>query len=134
MTDTTVIDPAAPIVDPAPEPVVAETKPADPVTSPFKPFTPHAPVTAKDRLRAFEDKNFGKDVPRIGGAIERGHGSPFKAMPAEKQAEYAAIEKIVEAEQKVADASAELETSKANLVAATKLADARAAAVKEPAA
>lgn len=69
---------------------------------------PDPETPAVDRLRAFEDAEFGKDAVRIGGKIERGYGSPFKAMSAEKQRQYAAIEKLVESEQKLADAHAAL--------------------------
>ena len=127
VTDTSAAaDPVVdPVVDPAP---AAVEKPA------FKTFAPPPPRSAKDRLRAFEDKHLGHDVQRIDGVIERGHGSAFKALPAEKQAEYVAIEKLVEAEAKVASASADLEAAKVNLAAATRQADLRAAAAKEPAA
>lgn len=61
---------------------------------------------AADRVRAFEDKHLGKDAVRIGGRIERGSGSPFAAMSDEKKRQYAALEKLVAAEQKLADAHA----------------------------
>jgi len=101
-------------------------KPAD---KPFFSKAPAAPVTAKDKLRAFEDKHLGKDVPRIDGKVERGHGSPFKAMKPEQHVEYAALEKLVDAEQKLADATAALETAKADLeIAKTQAANAAKAA------
>lgn len=65
-------------------------------------------VTAAERLRAFEDKHLGEDTPRHAGAIERGHGSPFTALHPDKQREYAALERLVEAEKKVEETASAL--------------------------
>lgn len=66
------------------------------------------PASAADRLKAFEDAEFGPDAVRIRGKVERGYGSPFADMSPEKKRQYAAIEKLVETEQKLADAHAAL--------------------------
>lgn len=60
--------------------------------------------TAPDRLRAFEDAHFGKTAVRLHGRVERGFGSPFKAMLPEKHQHYAALEKLVTTEQALSDA------------------------------
>lgn len=93
--------------DPAPEPI-AEPEPA--------------PVTAKTKLRAFEDDVFGEKVGRINGDIERGIGSPYAAMTPHQQAHYAALEKLVAAEKGMADASATLAAAEAAHAAAAKTA------------
>jgi hypothetical protein len=67
-----------------------------------------SPMRAADRLRAFEDEHFGKDAVRIDGQIERGVGSPFASMTDEDRAKYGALERLVVAEQKLADAHAAL--------------------------
>lgn len=64
--------------------------------------------TAAARQRAFEDAVFGKDAVRVGGRIERGHGSPFAKMTEEQRRQYDAIEALVAAEQKLADAHSAL--------------------------
>lgn len=70
---------------------------------------PVAPLTAKQRLRAFEDEVLGEKAVRISGHIERGSGSHFQTkMTDEQRAHHAALERLVEAEQKLADASAAL--------------------------
>jgi hypothetical protein len=80
---------------------------------------------ASDRLRAFEDRHLGEDATRINGAVERGHGSRFKAMRPEQHAEHSALEHLVKAEKDVADSSAALDVAKqAHAVALKKLDDA----------
>jgi len=68
--------------------------------------------TAKTRLRAFEDATFGRDAPRIAGEVERGVGSPFARMNPVQKAHHAALEQMVIAEQRHADAVAALESAK----------------------
>lgn len=70
-------------------------------------------VTAKTKLRAFEDDVFGKDAPRIDGAVERGVGSPYARMTDHQKAHYAALEKLVAAEKAHADAEAALAAAEA---------------------
>lgn len=65
-------------------------------------------MSAVARLRAFEDERFGPDAVRIGGKIERGSGSPFSEMSDEDRRQYEAIERLIVAEQKLADAHAAL--------------------------
>lgn len=72
----------------------------DPVNEPLD--------TAPGRLRTFEDDKLGPDAVRINGQIERGYGSKFRDLSPEDQAHYAALERLVEAEQKLADARAAL--------------------------
>jgi hypothetical protein len=87
------------------------TPPAEPKPEPVgfnKPGTSATPGTARDKLRAFEDKHFGKDVPRINGEIERGVGSPYANMNPHQKAHYASLEHLVKAEKAAADASAAL--------------------------
>lgn len=55
-------------------------------------------TTAAERLRAFEDAEFGADAVRVGGHIERGSGSKFSFMTPAKKREYATLERLVEAE------------------------------------
>lgn len=75
---------------------------------------PAARPTAKERLRAFEDEILGEKAVRISGHIERGSGSHFQTkMTDEQRAHHAALERLVEAEQKLADASAALATAEA---------------------
>lgn len=79
---------------------------------------PPREMPASDRVRAFEDEHVGKDAVRIGGRIERGSGSPFAALSPEKKRQYAALEKLVVAEQKLADAHAALVQAEADHEAA----------------
>lgn len=65
-------------------------------------------MNAAARLRAFEDEKLGADAVRINDRIERGYGSPFAAMTDEDKARYAAFERLVETERKLADAHAAL--------------------------
>jgi hypothetical protein len=65
-----------------------------------------APATdTAARLRAFEDEVFGKRAVRINGQIERGVGSPYADMSDERKAQYAALEALVAAEQRLNDAT-----------------------------
>lgn len=98
------------------KPPVAEIFPAkpDPETKP----EPAAPLTAKDRLRAFEDEHFGPDAVRVNGEIERGHGSPFAEMDERQHRQYAAIELLIAAEQRLADSTAALASAEAEHEAA----------------
>lgn len=118
-------DPAAPAAPsifadaaPTPAPVAAKTTAAA-----------KAPVTAKDKLRAFEDKIFGKDAPRINGELEHGVGSPWANMTPAQKRHHHALERMVEAEQKVAEASAALAHAEADHDVAVKSAEAAASAV-----
>lgn len=97
--------------------------------------------TAAAKLRAFEDKHLGRKAMRNKeGHVEKGYGSPFKAMTSEQHAEHAALEKLVEAEAKVDAANVELsaakaahETAKAAVTEATKVSDKAAADAKKAA-
>lgn len=72
------------------------------------PFEASEPASAAQRLRDFEDEHLGADTPRFAGKIERGHGSLFGRLTADKQKIHGAIEKTVTTEQKVSDARAAL--------------------------
>lgn len=70
-------------------------------------------IPAAALLRSFEDEHLGEDAVRIEGQIERGHGSKFKAMTPQKQAEHGALEQLVAAEKRVADAQTALASATA---------------------
>jgi hypothetical protein len=133
-------------------PLNADTKPLNdkPKAEPAKladiPPTPPPPVTtmpvavpepepdtAKAKLRAFEDEHLGKDAVRIGGEIEKGHGSPYAGMRPDRRRHYEALERLVEAEQRLdaanvalTNAKVALETAEADVENAAKLADQKA--------
>jgi hypothetical protein len=132
---------------PTPAPVIKTEEPAKPsifsstpATKPVTDTKPN-PDTAAAKLRAFEDKYLGKKAVRSkDGHVEKGYGSPFKAMTPEQHAEHAALEKLVEAEAKVDEANIELSTAKAALesakaavVEAKKVSDAAAIEAKKAA-
>lgn len=79
---------------------------------------PVAGPNSAERMRAFEDEVFGKRAVRINGQIERGVGSPYAAMTDERKAQYAALEALVAAEQKLNDATAAVGAAEAERVAA----------------
>jgi hypothetical protein len=96
---------------------MSDQKPASkPASAPRPPDQPQTDSAA--RLRAFEDEVFGKRAVRIEGKIERGVGSPYAAMTDERKAQYAALEALVVAEQKLADATAAVGAAEADRVAA----------------
>lgn len=91
------------------------------VTPASKPVAKAAPADAAnsaDRIRAFEDEVFGKRAVRINGQIERGVGSPFASMTDERKAQYAALEDIVAAEQRLNEATAAAAQAEADRAAA----------------
>jgi hypothetical protein len=110
--------------------------PPDPVAEPPAPHMdllsePAEPVTARTRLRDFEDDHLGEDAVRISGQIEKGHGSHFQTrMTHEQRVQHTALEKLVEAEKRVADTSAALASAEADHEAAKKHVEACAAASK----
>jgi hypothetical protein len=73
---------------------------------------------AAERLREFEDEHFGEDAVRIGGAVEKGHGSKHRAMTDDEKAYCSALEQAVEAEKNLADARAKLSVAEAEMAAA----------------
>lgn len=62
------------------------------------------PATAAERLFAFEVQHFGADAVRIREQIEKGSGSPIQLAKPEVRAQHAALEKLIEAEAKLAAA------------------------------
>lgn len=82
---------------------------------------------APERLRAFEDATMGPNAPRINGAVERGHGSLYSRMTDPQKAEHAGLEKLVGAEQKLAEAHAALIQAEADHEAALAAAEPAAA-------
>lgn len=68
--------------------------------------------TAAAQLRAYEDELFGPDAPRIDGQIERGRGSFFERMTKEQHDHYAALEKLIESERRIAEAESHLAEAK----------------------
>lgn len=105
-TDST---PLAPIPADPPKPLVTPPPPA--VTTPTDPSP--TDLTAAQKLRAFEDEHLGKDAVRIDGDLERGAGSRFQAMTDDQRAQHKALENLVAAEKKMADAIAALATAQA---------------------
>lgn len=95
---------------PAPADLVVETESAD-------------PMTAADRLSAFEDEHFGKRM-HVDDKIERGSGSHYQMAAPEIRKQHAALEKLVLAEQTLADASAKQLQAQADYAAAEKACDA----------
>lgn len=85
--------------------------------------TEHVALTAAERLRFFEDETLGHDAVRINGRVERGSGSWFQTkLTPEQRAHHAALEKLIETEQRVAAAKAALaqaEVAHAQAAAAT---------------
>ena len=120
---------------PHPEPVKTNIFSSAPASKPAEKATD----TAAAKLRAFEDKHLGRKAMRNkDGVVEKGFGSPFKALSPELLAEHAALEKLVEAEANVDEANIELsaakvahEAAKAAVVEATKAADAAAVEAKK---
>jgi|SRR6185503_10428030 len=108
-------------------PIVAVEAPAtislEPGTTPPG-WTPQPePMSAVDRLRAFEDTFFGKKAVRINGRVERGFGSPYQmAKPATRKA-HAALENLIDVEQKLAAAHSALIAADVENDAAQKTAD-----------
>lgn len=80
--------------------------------------------SAAIHLRQFEDQHFGPDAVRIGGQIERGSGSRFSLLPPARRREYVAIERLVEAEQRLTVAAADLAAAQAQHDAAVAAVDA----------
>lgn len=72
-------------------------KSAKSVTDPAPDLAPE-PMTAEQRLRAFEDKVFGPDHSRPAGKIEKGSGSIFQTLDDANKAHHAALEALVVAE------------------------------------
>lgn len=88
------VHPIAPLPD---APPAAAEKPVGSVD----PFEASEPASAAQRLRAFEDEHLGPDAVRIGGHVEKGHGSAFKSLSPAHHGHYAALEKLVDAETKL---------------------------------
>lgn len=84
-----------------------------------EPAAEHHSLTAAERLRFFEDEILGEDAVRINGRIERGSGSWFQTkLTPEQRAHHAALEKLIETEQAVADARGKLAQAEADHKAA----------------
>lgn len=91
-----------------------------------------AEPTARDKVRAWEDENLGPDVPRVSGEIERGVGSKYALLIAEKPAkgaQYEALQKLVKAEDDMVKAQASMDHAKVEIDVATKALDDANAAV-----
>ena len=70
------------------------------------------------RLRAFEDRVFGADYPRINDQIERGVGSRFSNLDDNQKAYHAALEALITAEQEHQTAVGGADVAAAKLEAA----------------
>lgn len=101
-----------------------ETTPVEQQPAPAEPSPEPEPMTAADRLRAFEDEHFGKEAVRINDRIERGYGSPYHNAAPEIRKQYEALEKLIVAEQKLADAKGVLAQAEADHRDAEKACDA----------
>ena len=75
--------------------------------------------TAVERLRSFEDKVFGKDVSRVAGKVEDGHGSAYSKMKPNMKARHSVLVNLVDAEDRLTKATAELSAAKVNHAEAT---------------
>ncbi len=117
-------DAEAHIDPPAPAPAAEETKAVEPEVRTEPEVDPNDPQT---RLRAFEDRVLGEDVVRIDGKVERGIGSKFSLMDDVKKAEHAALERLIEAEQKMVKIMGQLDAAKTELATAQEAADAHGA-------
>lgn len=83
---------------------------------------------AAERLAAFEDKIFGKAVPRINGKVERGHGSPFAMLKPPQREIHAALEALIMTESGLAATrNSLLKAEEAHVAAEKRAADAEAA-------
>lgn len=96
----------------------ARLAPAEKRDAPDDIFAASEPASAAQRLRAFEDEHLGPDTPRFAGQIERGHGSPLRNLSPELQRKHTTIERLIESENKVAEAAAKLSAADAHHEAA----------------
>lgn len=87
---------------------------------------PPVEMSAIERLRAFEDKVMGKKVPRVNGAVERGHGSKHAQLEDHHKAHHAALERLVDLEDEVMKLTASLNQAKANHEQQIKIVDGHA--------
>lgn len=122
--------PAAAVTDPAADIATANRGMGSDLLKPAAAVRPRDPskpdandediaAPAQSRLRAFEDRVFGKDAVRINGRVERGFGSKFKDMSANQALHYAALEKLIIGEKRLADArTAALDAENAHRAAA----------------
>lgn len=99
-------------------------KSVDPVVLPRDPEPQYG--TAAERLRTFEDAEFGPDAVRVAGHIERGSGSKFSFMTPAKKREYVALERLVDAEAALSVAAGALSAAQADFDAAAAAVDAAA--------
>lgn len=79
--------------------------------------------TAQDLLREVEHKWLGEDAPRIDGKIDDGHGSRFSKLTKHQHAYHAALKDAAHQESKLAASEADVEATKARIVAAREKAD-----------
>lgn len=103
-------------------------------SDPFEPQTEQLPepvsepVSATERLRAFEDAHFGESHPRHAGQVEKGSGSLFSRNDenwgAAHRAHHAALEALIAAEAEHQKASTAEAAAHAKLEAAVKRASA----------
>ena len=66
---------------------------------------------ARQRLRAFEDATFGADTSRIRGEIERGTGSAFARLDEATRKKFAALDRLIVAEDAAAAALKSVEAA-----------------------
>lgn len=85
---------------------------------PAAPAAVPAPVSALQRLEAFEEKLFGPTVVRIGGKIEQGLGSLFSRLPFVHRAHYAELTALAQVEADYEKARTAFDEAAAKLKAA----------------
>lgn len=93
---------------------------------------PSTEISARDRIRAFEDEHLGPDAVRINGEVERGHGSAFKALSPALHRHYAALERLVAAEIALGEAAAVHSQAQVAYDTAAAVADDSAVVAEEP--
>lgn len=68
--------------------------------------TPEPEMTAAQMLRSFEDEHLGKDVPRVEGKVEHGHGSKLRKLEAHLRAHHDLLVKFAQAEEEMSTTAA----------------------------
>lgn len=114
------------------DPLAAGTAAAPARDAPDDIFAASEPASAAQRLRAFEDEHLGPDAVRIGGHVEKGHGSRFAGLSQPHRRHYTALERLVDAETNLRGATAAQAKAQADFDAAQAHADNSAPAEPEP--
>jgi hypothetical protein len=86
-------------------------------------------VSAAAQLRQAEDEWLGKDVERVNGQIERGHGSLYQKLTPQQKAYLAALEEQIKVEDLCATARSALAVAEEKTATAKKKVEAAAATI-----